>query len=80
YGDYEIFVYSNGIISQLTSNNGSSSQPAWSPLGSKIAFTSDRTGDPEIWIMDADGSNQVQITDSPGYDGAPIWSPLCWRY
>jgi len=32
--------------------------PAWSPDGSQIAFVTDRTGQWEIWIMNADGSNQ----------------------
>jgi Tol biopolymer transport system component len=32
--------------------------PAWSPDGSQIAFLTDRTGHWEIWVMNADGSNQ----------------------
>lgn len=32
--------------------------PAWSPDGSQIAFLTDRTGRWEIWVMNADGSNQ----------------------
>jgi uncharacterized protein YgiM (DUF1202 family) len=43
--------------------------PAWSPDGSRIAFLTDRTGRWEIWVMNADGSNQQplfsdEITDS----------------
>jgi len=43
--------------------------------GGKIAFTSDRTGDQEIWLMDADGSNPTQLTNVPGNDRWPMWSP-----
>lgn len=46
------------------------------PSGSsKIAFASDRTGDQEIYVMDSDGSNVVQLTHSPGWDAMPAWSP-----
>src|SRR5437667_117730 len=40
----------------------------------KIAFTSTRDGDPEIYTMDADGSNQTRLTNNP-YDISPKWSP-----
>lgn len=39
--------------------------PAWSPDGSQIAFLTDRTGQWEIWVMNADGSNQRPLV-SPG--------------
>jgi len=48
--------------------------PAWSPDGSKIAFTSQSDGYYKIYIMDADGSNQTRLTKSR-YHYAPIWSP-----
>lgn len=41
---------------------------------SKIAFVSDRDGNPEIYLMNPDGSNQTRLTDSPFVDGAPAWS------
>lgn len=46
----------------------------WSPDGSQIAFSSDRDGDEEIYVMDADGSNLVQLTDIDGDDTRPAWS------
>jgi Tol biopolymer transport system component len=72
---------------QLTDAPGSSSSPAWSPRGTKIAFVSDRdeNGDcffhdcvghnGEIYVMDADGSDQTRLTDDPGADESPTWSP-----
>ncbi|MFV1988170.1 MAG: TolB family protein [Gemmatimonadota bacterium] len=54
---------------------GGARWPAWSPDGSKIAFASARSGDAEIWVMNADGSNQVNVTASPGVDEEPFWSP-----
>jgi Tol biopolymer transport system component len=51
--------------------------PAWSPDGTRIAFMGGPDGPIEydIWVMNADGSNPVQLTDSPGPDGWPAWSP-----
>ena len=47
--------------------------PSFSPDGRWIAFDSDRTGDSEIFVMDATGTNVRRITYSPGSDLAPIW-------
>jgi TolB protein len=56
--------------------------PIWSPDGSKIAFTTNRDGNPEIYVMNADGSNVRRMTNSPGIDVSPTWSPtggqLAW--
>ncbi len=41
----------------------------------RIAFTSLRDGNAEIYVMDADGGNQVNLTNHPAYDGIPDWSP-----
>lgn len=51
------------------------SDPAWSPDGSKIAFMSNRDNDIEIYVMDADGSNQRRLNHAPGRDAHPSWSP-----
>ena len=49
--------------------------PAWSPDGSQIAFVSDRDGNSEIYVMDADGENLTRLTNDPGDDYGPTWSP-----
>jgi Tol biopolymer transport system component len=50
--------------------------PAWSPDGSKIAFTSNDDSGTNIWLMNADGSNPVNLTVWPaGPDQEPSWAP-----
>ena len=51
-------------------------EPAWSPTGTRIAFTTWRDGDAEIYLMDPDGSNTTNITDDIAmFTGEPDWSP-----
>jgi len=40
----------------------------------KIAFVSDRDGNDEIYVMDADGSNQQRLTNNSHSDGLAAWS------
>ena len=47
----------------------------WSRNGARIVFTSDRTGDPEIYVMSADGTGLTRLTDVPGRDAHPDLSP-----
>ena len=54
---------------------GSNQSPAWAGDGAKIAFSSSRSGDPEIYIADASGSNLRKITSFRGPDVAPTWNP-----
>ena len=48
---------------------------ATSPLQGKIVFYSKRDGNPEIYTMDSDGSNQTRLTFNEVGDGWPTWSP-----
>ena len=45
------------------------------PIGGKIAFCSDRSGNNDIWVMDADGSNPTQVTVDTASDSSPSVSP-----
>ena len=49
--------------------------PAVSPDGKRIAFVSDRDGNENIYVMDADGSHAVQLTKTADKKGPPVWSP-----
>ena len=77
YEGYDIFRANldGEIIDTLTTTPGYDAEATVSPDGSKIVFTSMRTGDLELFIMDIDGSNVVQVTDELGYDGGAFFSP-----
>jgi Tol biopolymer transport system component len=54
--------------------------PQWSPDGTKVLAASDREGNRELYVLDADGSDAVNVTHDPGYDGTfarggAAWSP-----
>ncbi len=49
--------------------------PAQSPDGTRIAFTSSRDGDREIYVMDADGGAPENLTFHEAWDEQPAWSP-----
>lgn len=51
------------------------SNPQYSPDGSRIVFSSSRTGHEEIWVCNSDGSNPVQLTSLESSAGTPRWFP-----
>src|SRR6187455_2192730 len=56
------------------SARGDVQTPAWSPDGRKLAFVSERDGNAEIYVMNADGSEQENLTRQPSSDSHPSWS------
>ncbi len=64
-------------FNQLTFDEGDKDQPVWSPDGSQIAYVASGAEGHglDIWVMDADGSNQVNLTNHPGDEFDPVWAP-----
>jgi TolB protein len=60
---------------QAGTAKGLNQSPAWSGDGTKIAFSSSRTGDSEIWAADASGGNLRRLTNFVGPDSSPTWNP-----
>ena len=60
------------ITNNSTFNNF---DPDWSPDSRRIAFNSNRDGDDEIYVMNADGSNVTQLTHNSNGNWWPVWSP-----
>lgn len=54
---------------------GACAAPAWSPDGRKLAFVSDRDGNSDVYVMNANGKGQRNLTRDRGYDADPAWSP-----
>ena len=52
-----------------------SEEPARSPDGTMVAFTTFRDGDKEVYVMDPDGGNPVNLTRHRAFDSSPAWSP-----
>ena len=78
-GNPELYSISSsgGGLKRLTFANGASTSPAWNPKTSQsIAFVSDRTGVPKLYLMNSDGTN-AQNLDLPdkGYLIDPSWAP-----
>ncbi|MFC1693024.1 TolB family protein, partial [Candidatus Latescibacterota bacterium] len=61
---------------RLTDNPKDDISPSWSPDSYQIVFTSYRDNHKEIYVMNADGSNQTRLTDNPKDDISPSWSPF----
>lgn len=57
------------------SAGGNNFSPAWSSDGTKLAFSSARSGAPEIWVADASGGNLHQLTAFRRADVSPTWNP-----
>lgn len=68
----------HGVVRNITRSSGTAERyPAWSPDGKLIAYFTDKTGEYELAVRNADGSGEEQIlTDlGPGYRYHPQWSP-----
>ena len=76
YG-FEVKMYSLllGRLVNFNSPGGTSLSPAWAPSGQQLAFSSSRTGDPEIWVSDPQGNIAHRITSFKGPDVSPSWNP-----
>jgi TolB protein len=76
HGNWNMLMYSNELHRLVAFPSfGDSKSPAWSGDGSRLAFSSSRTGDPEIYSCDAGGGNLKRLTAVKGPDVSPVWNP-----
>jgi CSLREA domain-containing protein len=79
---YTVDVASGTVSAPLTTD-GANRNPHWSPDGSQILFVSSRCttqsplcgGGESVFLMNADGTNQHNLTSAPIFDADPAWSP-----
>jgi Tol biopolymer transport system component len=60
---------------RLTAGSGWEGQPAMSPDGTMVAYTSDAAGNPDLWVIRADGGDPLQLTHDAAADTDPAWLP-----
>ena len=74
-GDICVYDLTNNSSQNLTMGNGNNRMPCWSPSGNQIVFASDRSGNWDIWVMNADGTGVIQLTNDIQVELRPVWSP-----
>ncbi len=76
-GRLQLYAAERANLAQLRKvldDSATAAEPAYSPDGSRLAFVSTRDGQPEIYVMDADGTNPSRLTNAPGADGDPSFT------
>ncbi len=78
----QITYFCNGICVMNADGSGQkmflddpkfADRAAWSPDGTRLAFSSSRDGNLEIYVMNADGAGLIRLTDDPAHDRNPDW-------
>ena len=74
--DFDIYLITpDGSYTQpLVTSGRSDEDPAWSPDGRKLAFSSNRRGRKEVYRIDVTGQNTSLLTDASGNCTNPAWS------
>ena len=84
HSDIWVMEADGGNPRNLTNHHAQDTSPDWSPDGMQIAFHSDRNRDWEfdvheknweVFVMNTDGANLINLTNHPAGDGSPAWSP-----
>jgi Tol biopolymer transport system component len=74
-GNPEVYALDDaGHLKRMTDNPAADSQAAWAPNLRQVAFTTNRDGQNEIYVMDADGSNPINLTNNAADDQQPTWA------
>jgi TolB protein len=73
YHVYRMHPNGSDVVDLTLTTDGEDGR--WSPDGTRIAFTSYREGNAEIYLMNPDGSGVTRLTNSPADDTEPTWSP-----
>jgi uncharacterized protein YjdB len=74
-GIYAVRLAEPGVFVPVLADTGTNLGAAYSPDRTRIAFSSNRSGTFDIWLMDADGTQLTQLTSGSGDETEPAWTP-----
>jgi uncharacterized protein YjdB len=74
-GIYQLRSTVSDTLRPVLADRFANIQPALAPDRTRIAFSSNREGSYDLYVMDADGGNLRQLTTDPGSEGEPAWTP-----
>jgi imidazolonepropionase-like amidohydrolase/Tol biopolymer transport system component len=75
-GDLYTLPIGGGTATRITSGPAFDAQPRWSPNGTRIVFTSDRSGSENVWVVEADGSHPHAVSKGEKERFvSPVWTP-----
>jgi hypothetical protein len=74
-GIYQLRSTVTDTLRPVLADSFANIQPALSPDRTRIAFSSNREGSYDLYLMDADGGNLRRLTTDPGTEGEPAWTP-----
>jgi hypothetical protein len=75
FGIYQLRTGAGDTLAPIMVDGSANVQPALSPDRTRIAFSSNRNGSFDLFVMDADGSSPRRITTDAGTEGEPVWTP-----
>jgi uncharacterized protein YjdB len=75
FGIYQVRPESPDTLLPVLVEGGANLQGVRSPDRTRIAFSSNRAGSYDLYVMDADGRNARRITVDDGSEGDPVWTP-----
>jgi len=75
YGIYQMRVAGPGALLPVLVDSATSIQPALSPDRTRVAFSTNRNGSFDLYLMDADGQALRRLTSGAGGEGDPAWTP-----
>jgi Tol biopolymer transport system component len=74
-GKLFVVASAGGTTRLFLDDSFSYGEPAWSPYGGRIAFTSNSSGSFQIWTASQDSADLKQVTSAGDYNVQPCWSP-----
>ena len=75
FGIYQMRSTVPDTLRPIVADSAGNVQPALSPDRTRIAFSSNRSGSYDLYLMDADGGSPRRLTTDPGIEGDPVWTP-----